>query len=66
MGLQKFRKIILKATHNHEFLAVLVFPDSSITLDIRMSNLDILVSKLDICINKQNEGGDEGDDDSKM
>ena len=31
MGLQKFQKNILKATHNLEFLAVLVFPDSSIT-----------------------------------
>ena len=48
MGLQKFWKNILKATHNLEFLAVLVFPDSSITLDTRMSNLDICVSKLDI------------------
>ena len=48
MGLQKFRKNILKATHNLEFSAVLVFPDSSITLDTRMSNLDIRVSKLDI------------------
>ena len=48
MGLQKFRKNILKATHNLEFLAVWVFPDSSITLDTRMSNLDIRVSKLDI------------------
>ena len=46
MGLQKFRKNILKATHNLEFLAVLVFPDSSITLDTRMSNLDIRMSKL--------------------
>ena len=48
MGPKKFRKNILKATHNLEFLAVLVFPDSSITLDTRMSNLDIRVSKLDI------------------
>ena len=37
MGLQKFRKNILKATHNFEFLAVLVSPDSSITLDIHVS-----------------------------
>ena len=44
MGLQKFRKSILNATNNLEFLAVLVFPDSSITLDIRMSRLDIHVS----------------------
>ena len=50
MGLQKFRKNILKATHNLEFSAVLVFPDSSITLDTRMSNLDTRVSKLDIAV----------------
>ena len=48
MGLQKFQKNILKATHNLEFSAVSVFPDSSITLDTRMSNLDIRMSKLDI------------------
>ena len=52
MGLQKFRKNILKATSNLEFLAVLVFPDSSITLDTRMSNLDIRMSKLDICVSR--------------
>ena len=52
MGLQNFRKNILNATHNLEFLAVLVFPDSSITLDIRMSNLDIRVSKLDIRVSR--------------
>ena len=50
MGLQKFRKNILNATHDLEFLTVSVFPDSSITLDIRMSNLDICVSNLDICV----------------
>ena len=44
MGLQKFQKNILKATSNLEFSAVSVFPDSSITLDTRMSNLDIRVS----------------------
>ena len=43
MGLQKFRKNILKATSNLEFLAVSVFPDSSITLDIRVSVPTILV-----------------------
>ena len=48
MGLQKFQKNILKATSNLEFSAVSVFPDSSITLDTRMSNLDIRMSKLDI------------------
>ena len=48
MGLQKFRKNILKATYYLEFSAVLVFPDSSITLDTRMSNLDTRVSKMDI------------------
>ena len=48
MGLKKFRKNILNATHDLEFLAVSVFPDSSITLDTRMSNLDTRVSKLDI------------------
>ena len=52
MGLQKFQKNILKATHNLEFLAVLVFPDSSITLDTRMSNLDIRMSKLDIRVSR--------------
>ena len=50
MGLEKIQKNILKATHNLEFLAVLVFPDSSITLDIHMSNLDICVFKLDIFV----------------
>ena len=49
MGLQKFQKNILKATHNLEFSAVLVFPDSSITLDIRVSVPTILVLfKIDI------------------
>ena len=43
MGLQKFWKNILKAPHNLEFLAVSVFPDSSITLDIRVSVPTILV-----------------------
>ena len=43
MGLQKFWKNILKATHNLEFSAVSVFPDSSITLDIRVSVPTILV-----------------------
>ena len=52
MGLQKFRKNILKATHNLEFSAVSVFPDSSITLDTRMSNLDIRMSKLDIRVSR--------------
>ena len=52
MGLQKFRKNILNATHNLEFLAVLVFPDSSITLDIRTSNMDIRMSKLDIRVSR--------------
>ena len=50
MGLQKFQKNILKATSNLEFSAVLVFPDSSVTLDTRMSNLDIRMSKLDISV----------------
>ena len=48
MGLQKFRKNILNTKHILEFSAVLVFPDSSITLDTYMPNLDIRVSKLDI------------------
>ena len=52
MGLQKFQKNILKATSNLEFLAVSVFPDSSITLDTRMSNLDIRMSKLDIRVSR--------------
>ena len=52
MGLQKFQKNILKATHNLEFSAVSVFPDSSITLDTRMSNLDIRMSKLDIRVSR--------------
>ena len=43
MGLQKFRKNILKATSNLEFWAVSVFPDSCITLDIRVSVPTILV-----------------------
>ena len=43
MGLQKFQKNILKATHNLEFSAVLVFPDSGIPLDIRVSVPTILV-----------------------
>ena len=43
-NLQKFQKNILKATSNLEFLAVSVFPDSSITLDTCMSNLDIRMS----------------------
>ena len=43
MGLLKFRKNILNATHNLEFSAVLVFPDSSITLDTRMSVPTMLV-----------------------
>ena len=45
MGLQKFRKNILNATHDLEFFAVSVFPDSSITLDIRVSVPTILVLK---------------------
>ena len=52
MGLQKFQKNILKATHNLEFSAVSVFPDSGITLDTRMSNLDIRMSKLDIRVSR--------------
>ena len=32
---------------NFEFLAVLFFPNSSISLDIRMSRLDIRMSRLD-------------------
>ena len=48
MGLQKFRKNILKATYYLEFSAVLVFPDSSITLDTHMFKLDIRVSRMDI------------------
>ena len=42
----------LKATHNLEFSAVLVFPDSSITLDTRMSNLDICMSMLNIRVSR--------------
>ena len=47
MGLQKFWKNILKAPHNLEFLAVSVFPDSSITLDIRVSVPTMLVLMVD-------------------
>merc|ERR1712102_190966 len=41
-------KNILNATKISEFLAVLFFPNSSISLDIRMSRLDKRMSRLDI------------------
>ena len=52
MGLLKIWQNILKATYNLEFLAVLFCPNSSTSLDIRMSKLDIRLSKLDIRMSK--------------